>query len=143
MLRTRLVSVIAVSVVVVVAVTASTTHVSAAGSRGQPCATGRVVADSIHAPKSVPAGQSFTVDVNVLNCTAASQAVTLEGRLVAPSPCFAPVLDPLAVNLQPHQRFTLTIDLQGTQCTGKYIVTSKVVQRSTVLAQRSVKIRIT
>ena len=115
-----------------------------AGAAGpsNPCA-GHVVTERMLAPTSVDSGDSFTVDVVVTNCTGTAQHLTLEGRLTAPSPCFAPVVDPLPVTIAAHRTFTLQVDLRAPSCTGTYIVNWKVVRNNSVLADRERRIQIT
>jgi len=107
------------------------------------CASGAVVRENLYAPRSAPSGSTFDAVAVVLNCTGSAQSLTLEGRQVAPGSCFAPAIDPLPVNLAPHQRFTLKDQIMAPQCTGTYTVTWAVVQGNRVVASRTRHITIT
>src|SRR4029077_1543078 len=73
------------------------TSASAAAPRGSTRCGAPVVSETLTAPSSAKKGATFTARAVLHNCTGRSESFNLEGRLTAPAPCNAPVIDPLRV----------------------------------------------
>jgi hypothetical protein len=139
-------SVVALLVVGLPAVTLGITQPTMAGataSTSTGCAAGAVVREDLYAPRSASAGQPFDVTLVIRNCTDAQQSITLEGKQKAPGSCFAPMIDPLALQLAPNQRYTMEENVPAQSCTGAFTVTWSVVQSNSEIAHRTRHIQIT
>jgi hypothetical protein len=142
--RRSLIALLAASSAAAAGMWTAAAGVAAGGTATVPaCSSGAVVGETLRAPSSVPTQQPFTVELAVRNCTSEPLSVTLEGRQSAPAPCFAPVIDPLAVRISPGSTYRLTLSVAGESCTGTYTVSWSVVRNNALLAKRTRHVTIT